>query len=208
MSSGPLIPGIAILRAEARHAAGLGELFASNGYGCFCRFWHFDGTSREWLERCFTHPEENRSAMEAALRSGSAEMSGLLAETASGEIVGWLKLAPATVLAKLYGQRLYKGLECFDGDRSGVYAIGCMLVREDQRRHGIGRALIAGAVSEAARSGARSLEAFPRSDTEVADAALMLGPLQPFLDAGFRVVRDFFPYPVLRLELQPSRATE
>lgn len=198
------IPGLAILRAEARHASGLGELFASNGYGCFCRFWHFDGTSREWLERCFTHPEENRSAMEGALREGSAEMSGLVAETTAGEIIGWLKLAPATVLAKLYAQRLYKGLECFNGDRSGVYSIGCMLVREDQRRRGVGRALITFAIAEAAQRGARAIEAFPRSDADVADAALMLGPLQPFLDAGFRVVRDFFPYPVLRLELQPS----
>jgi GNAT superfamily N-acetyltransferase len=208
LTTGLSSPDLAITRAEARHAAGLGALFASNGYGCFCRFWHFGGTSREWLERCFTHPEENRDAMEVALRAESAEMSGVVAETASGEILGWLKLAPATVLAKLYEQRLYKGLQCFNGDRHGIYSIGCMLVREDQRRRGIGRALIAGAVAEAARSGARAIEAFPRSDTDASDAALMLGPLQPFLDAGFQVVRDFFPYPVLRLELQPSQATE
>jgi GNAT superfamily N-acetyltransferase len=188
--------------AEPRHAAGLAALFAANGYGCFCRFWHFDGTSREWLERCAQRSDENRSEMMAALAEGSPEMSGLVA-CHEAEIVGWLKLAPAPTLGKLYGQRLYKGLDCLGGARDGVFTVACLLVREDVRHRGVARALLAGAIAHAPRWGARALEAFPRSDPELADASLMLGPTQLFLSAGFEVVRDFYPYPVLR-RLLPS----
>jgi hypothetical protein len=45
------------------------------------------------------------------------------------------------------------------------------------------------------------VEAFPRSDLDVPAAALMMGPLALFVRAGFEVVHDFGPYPVLRLEL-------
>jgi GNAT superfamily N-acetyltransferase len=141
--------------------------------------------------------------MRSALGSGSQEMRGMVALTPSSELVGWLKLAPAEILGKLYGQRLYKGLPCFQAERAGTWTVGCLLVREDFRRHGVAKALLAGAVSAAPRWGARALEAFPRSDSDVADAALMLGPVNLFLEAGFEVVHDFFPYPVLRRALPP-----
>jgi len=202
----PLAP-LEIGPAELRHAAGLAALFASNGYGCFCRFWHFDGTSREWLERCAQRPDENRSEMQACLAQGSPEMCGLVASH-EGEIVGWLKLAPAVTLGKLYGQRLYKGLACLEGAREGVFTVACLLVREDVRHRGVAHALLAGAIAHAPRWGARVIEAFPRSDPELADAALMLGPAQLFLSAGFEVVRDFYPYPVLRRVLPSAGADQ
>jgi len=201
----PLVD-LEISPAEPRHAAGLTALFASNGYGCFCRFWHFEGTARDWLERCAQRPDENRSEMLAALAEGSPQMYGLVA-CREGEVVGWLKLAPATTLHKLYGQRLYKGLASLAGPREGVFTVACLLVREDVRHRGVARALLAGAIAEAPRWGARALEAFPRSDPELADAALMLGPTQFFLSAGFEVVHDFYPYPVLRRTL-PSAGAE
>lgn len=196
----PSLPALDISPATAGHAPGLQQLFASNGYGCHCRLWHFDGTARDWLARCAQRPEENALECQQALADGSPEMQGMVASR--GEvIVGWLKLAPARVLGKLYGQRLYKDLPCFSGDRAGVWCVGCLLVREDQRHQGIARALLAGAIEQAPRWGARALEALPRSDRDAADVSLMMGPTQLFLDAGFQVVHDFQPYPVLRLQL-------
>ena len=189
-----------ISEAAPRHAAGLSALFASNGYGCFCRYWHFDGTSRDWLARCAQRPEENREEMLAALAAGSTEMRGMVA-LRGAELVGWLKVAPAAAVSKLYEQRLYKGLPCFSGERSGIFCIPCLLVREDQRHHGVARALLAGALAQAPAWGATALEAFPRSDPGLADVSLMLGPTQLFLDAGFELVHDFYPYPVLRRQL-------
>lgn len=202
-------PAFRVAIAEPAHEQGLARLFASNGYECYCRFWHFAGTSREWLARCFQEPGENERQMRAQLASGSLEMRGVVAlasgqagsESGPAEIIGWLKLAPAEVIPKLYEQRLYKGLPVFSGERSGTYAVACLLVREDARRRGVARALLAGAIEAARAWGARRLEAFPRSDTDVPGSALMTGPSQLFLDAGFEVVHDFRPYPVLRLEL-------
>lgn len=189
-----------IRAAEPGDADGLSALFASNGFGCFCRYWHFEGTAREWLARCAQRPEENRDEMRAALATGSPEMRGMVA-LRGGEVLGWLKLAPASALSKLYSQRLYKDLPCFSGDRSGILCIACLLVREDQRHHGIARALLAGALAQAPAWGASAIEAFPRSDPDLADVSLMLGPTQLFLDAGFELVHDFYPYPVLRRQL-------
>jgi GNAT superfamily N-acetyltransferase len=186
--------------AEPSHAAGLSALFASNGFGCFCRYWHFEGTSRDWLARCAQRPEENRDEMLAALAAGSPEMRGMVA-LRGNELVGWLKLAPASSVNKLYSQRLYKDLPCFRGERSGILCVACLLVREDQRHHGVARALLAGALAQAPAWGASAIEAFPRSDAGLADVSLMLGPTQLFLDAGFEVVHDFYPYPVLRRQL-------
>jgi GNAT superfamily N-acetyltransferase len=184
--------------AEPRDAEGLSRLFAANGFGCYCRYWHFGGTAREWLARCAQNPEENERQMRLALGAGSDEMRGMVAETEAGELVGWLKLTPATSIGKLYDQRLYKGLPALNRDPSGTHTVACFLVREDFRRQGVARALLAGAVREAPRWGARAIEAFPRSDTDCADAALMTGPLKLFVEAGFELVHDAAPYPVLR----------
>jgi GNAT superfamily N-acetyltransferase len=193
--------------AEPRDAEGLSRLFAANGFGCYCRYWHFAGTAREWLARCAHNPEENEREMRGALATSSEEMRGMLAETDAGEIVGWLKLTPAPSLPKLYGQRLYKGLPALNREPSGIHTVACFLVREDFRRRGVARALLAGAMEQAPRWGARALEAFPRSDTDCADAALMTGPLKLFVEAGFELVHDARPYPVLRRVLAPESVT-
>jgi GNAT superfamily N-acetyltransferase len=179
----------------------LSRLFAASGSGCHCRYWHFDGTAREWLARCAHRPEENQQEMAAALGSGAEQMRGMVAETATGDVVGWLKLAPAGILGKLYGQRLYKGLGCLERDPAGTFTVACLLVREDVRRQGVARALLGGAIAAAPHFGAHALEAFPRSDTDCADAALLMGPLKLFLEAGFEVIHDFAPYPVVRLRM-------
>jgi GNAT superfamily N-acetyltransferase len=190
--------GLRVSRVEPAHAPALSALFDDTGFGCHCRFWHFQGTAREWLARCAHEPEVNREEAARAVAARSPDMRGFVAETPDGSAVGWIKVAPATVLGKLYEQRLYKGLPVFEGDRTGVFTIGCLLVKEGWRRRGIARALLREAVETAADDGVRALEAFPRADTDVADAALMLGPLALFVEAGFGVVHDFRPYPVLR----------
>jgi GNAT superfamily N-acetyltransferase len=192
-----------IERAASEHAGALAELLGTNGFGCYCRYWHFGGNHREWLARCFHAPEENRADLLAAVGAGSTEASGMIAKTAAGELVGWLKLAPAVVMSKLYEQRLYKGLPIFARDPIGVWTVGCLFVREDHRRRGAATDLVAGAIAAARALGAHSIEAFPRSDVDVADAALMMGPLALFTRAGFEIVHDFRPYPVLRLALGP-----
>lgn len=194
-------PQLRVERAAPEHALGLAQLLSENGFGCFCRYWHFEGNHREWLARCAHEPEVNRLDLMAACQASSSQAAGLVALTEQNEVIGWLKLAPATVMGKLYDQRLYKGLPCLDRPVDGVWTVGCLFVREDQRRRGVATALLAAAVGAARGAGARAIEAFPRSDVDVADAALMMGPLALFVNAGFDVIHDFAPYPVLRRRL-------
>lgn len=188
--------------AGPEHAERLAALLGRGNNGCHCRYWHFPGDNREWLARCAHAPEESRAELLAAAAARSPEAAGMVA-CAGDEAIGWLKLSPAAAMGKLYGQRLYKGLPCLDRPIEGVLTVGCLFVRPDLRRRGVATALLAGAIDAARAGGARALEALPRGDTDVADAALMLGPLALFLRAGFELVHDFAPYPVVRLRLEP-----
>lgn len=181
------------------HEAGLAALFEAAGSPCHCRFWHFEGSNNAWLERCATAPEQNRAELAAALRDDRDEARGVVAVGPDGALQGWLKVAPASVMKKLYARRLYRGLPCFEGDREGVLVIGCALVHPAHRHAGVATALVAGAVRLAPAWGARALEAFPRRPSEpVSDEELWTGPMGAYAKSGFVEVSDFEPYPVLR----------
>ena len=104
-------------------------------------------------------------------------------------------------MQKLYQQRLYKGLPCFAGPRTGVLTIGCMLVDEGLRRRGVARALVRHALQIAESHGASAIEAFPRRAEHAAAAELWTGPFNLFVELGFKIVSDFAPYPVLRYDV-------
>ncbi|MFT3769889.1 MAG: GNAT family N-acetyltransferase [Minicystis sp.] len=188
--------------AGPQHQNGLTALFEAAGSPCYCRFWHFDGNNNAWLDRCYNQAGVNRAEFEAAIQSGSDEARGVVALDDSGNLVGWLKVAPAAVVQKAYDRRLYRNLPCFSGDRTGVYLIGCALVHPAHRHRGVATALVAGAVRIAPGWGARALEALPRRPKEpVNDDELWTGPMGAYEKNGFVEVNDFEPYPVLRRDL-------
>jgi GNAT superfamily N-acetyltransferase len=191
--------------AGPQHAAGLVALFEAAGSPCHCRYWHFEGDKNAWLERCAAAPRENRAELERGLAAGSDDARGVvaLAQGSAERVIGWLKVAPAAAVPKLYDQRLYRGLPCFQGDRAGVHVIGCALVDPTTRRRGVATALVAGAIRIAPSWGATALEALPRRPREpVSDEELWTGPLGAYLTNGFVEVHTFDPYPVLRRELR------
>jgi GNAT superfamily N-acetyltransferase len=193
-------------RASSAHADELLALFESSGNGCYCGFWYFQGDKNAWLERCYLKPEDNRQALVARLSAD--ELCGIVARPArGGAICGWLNVSRAARLARLYDQRIYKGLPCFEPSqvaREGVYAVACNYVAEHERGRGVARALLSRAIDEVRRAGGTALEAFPRA-TPVGERLrpdeIQLGPEGLFLAVGFTPVSDFRPYPVLRLHL-------
>lgn len=190
-------------RAAARHGAALAALFERSGVGCHCRYWHFPGSPNAWLDRVAHHADENRAELLAALDRGSDDATGIVALDA-GRVVGWVKVSPVSAVPKLYDQRLYRKLPCFGGARDGVHAIGCFLVDPEMRRQGVARALLDGAIALGRDARATALEAFPRRGDPSSDEAAWTGPHSLFVRAGFTVVNDFAPYPVLRLVLDPG----
>lgn len=194
--------GLVLEAAEPKHGAALVSLFERSATPCHCQYWHFTGDKNAWLDRLFHAPELNRAAfLEHLAQPGVKGIVALRDERA----VGWMKLCPAASIPKLYEQRLYKGLPCFNGPREGVLSVGCFLVDEDFRREGVARALIRHGLSVAAQTGARAIEAFPRRSEQAGPAELWTGPSALFLEAGFEIVNDFAPYPVMRYAVPPAR---
>lgn len=186
--------------ATAADADGLAQLFERANHRCHCRYWHFDGTTDEWLGRVFNTPNVNEEEFREALRAGADEAQGVVA-LAGEVIVGWMKLAPAKSVEKLYAQRLYRSLPCFYGDRAGVVTVGCFLVDPEWRRAGIASLLVGAGIELARKIGASAIEAFPYSGASPQDHQLWTGPEAVLATHGFSRVHEFDPYPVLRLAL-------
>ncbi len=181
---------VKVVSTSAEHAEGLAGLFERSGSPCFCRYWHFTGDKNQWLDRSANRAEENRAEMFDALRQGSDEMRGLVA-LEGDTVVGFMKLAPAASLTKLYATRLYKGLPVLDRDPEGVLSVGCFLVDERFRHRGVARALLDGGIRLAKSTGASCIEAFPRNAEGVGDEELWTGPLSLFESAGFETITIF-----------------
>ena len=189
---------LALEAAGPEHAEALLALFERTATPCSCQYWHFNGDKNAWLDRLFHAPELNRSAF--AQNLAQPGMKGVVA-LRDNQAVGWMKLCLAETIPKLYDQRLYKGLPCFNGPRDGVLSVGCLLVDERLRRTGVARALVRKGVELAKESSARAVEAFPRRADLAGPAELWTGPISIFLDAGFQIINDFQPYPVLRYDV-------
>jgi len=192
-------------RASSVHTAGLLALFESAGSGCFCNYWHFEGDKNAWLERCYVNPEDNRAALSSRL--SSAELCGVVAWTGD-TLCGWMKVMRAQALPRLYAQRVYRNLPCFQGEpaaRDGVYAISCCYVAEAERGRGVAKSLLQAAIESVHELSGVALEAFPRaapSGERLRPDEIWMGPEALFHAAGFAPVSDFRPYPVLRLNLR------
>ncbi|MFO0571037.1 MAG: GNAT family N-acetyltransferase [Polyangiaceae bacterium] len=195
-----------VVPAGPSHGPGLLALFQRTGSPCHCRWWHFDGDKNAWLDRCANRASESRAELAARVAEGHAEARGVVAVDADQAVVGWMKVCEALTVPKLFEQRLYKGLACFDGDRSSTWVIGCFLIDEPWRRRGVARALLAGGIELARNSGATHVEAFPRRAEDVPAEQLWTGPSAIFDALGFTTVHDFAPYPVLRLTLRSGSA--
>ena len=201
LAANPL--GLVLEAAEPKHGAALVALFERTSTPCHCQYWHFAGDKNAWLDRLFHAPELNRAAFTADL--ARPELKGLVA-LHEGRAVGWMKLSPVDRVQKLYDQRLYKGLPIFGGPRDGVLAVGCLLVDEDFRRRGVARRMVKRAVEVAEARQARAIEAFPRRSEQAGPAELWTGPPSVFLEAGFTIISDFGPYPVLRYDVGGIRS--
>lgn len=190
-----------VVEATPAHATAISALLGAHTQGCACRYWHFEGDKNSWLQRCFGEPERNVADQTTALMEQREDGRGVVALDGADAAIGWLKLARAHAVPKLYAQRLYRGLPCFAGDRASVAVVACLFVPDGARREGVARAMLAKAIDVAASWGATSLEALPRRGARLGDHELPLGPASLFEGAGFVVVHDHPQYPVLRRSL-------
>ncbi|GAC1353149.1 MAG: hypothetical protein NVS3B20_20600 [Polyangiales bacterium] len=189
----------------------LEALFDRTGCSCFCRYWHFTGSNKEWEARCGLEASRNLAEFAEALHQGSDEARGLVARAGMAaddreaksqrddRILGWMKLAPRRSLTKLLTRVPYRGMSTASHqEASNALSIGCFLIDPAERRSGIATALVRGALALGAAWGASFIEAYPRVGEGLHDGEMWTGPMSVFAALGFEVVRDAPQYPVLR----------
>jgi ribosomal protein S18 acetylase RimI-like enzyme len=170
-----------------------GVAFADNPQWakCYCHYYQVPKSIR-WAS--LSGPQ-NRTAMLARIEVG--EMEGFLAYD-GGDVVGWVNAQPRHKLPHCFARLgipptplTYAPFE--------AAAIVCFVIAPTQRRRGIARALLRGAIESLAARGFKLVDAFPfkSGDSELA-ADHYHGPLRIFLDAGFSVLSEHKDLTVVR----------
>jgi ribosomal protein S18 acetylase RimI-like enzyme len=170
-----------------------GVAFADNPQWakCYCHYYQVPKSIR-WAS---LSAPQNRTAMQARIEVG--EMEGFLAYD-GGEVVGWVNAQPRHKLPHCFARLGISPtpLACALFEAA---AIVCFVIAPTQRRRGIARALLRGAIDSLAARGFKLVDAFPfkSSDSELA-ADHYHGPLSIFLDAGFSVLSEHKDLTVVR----------
>ncbi|MBI2897704.1 MAG: GNAT family N-acetyltransferase [Deltaproteobacteria bacterium] len=175
------------------------RLFGPNGAcgGCWCMYWR--SPSRSAFEQI--QGARARGKLRRLVTTGAAR--GILAFQGD-EPVGWCSFGPRTDFPNTENKPSYAV-----DDADQIWSVNCFFVRRGHRRKGVSGLLLACAIDEARRQGAKTLEAYPtvvRPGTRQADAFVFKGTLPLFERAGFRVVQRINPgSPLVRLALRAGR---
>jgi GNAT superfamily N-acetyltransferase len=183
-----------IAPVRAADWAALADLFGpSGGYsGCWCTWWR--QTQADFDAGCRDGAAGNRALLARLTADGA--VPGLMAYDGSGP-VGWVSVAPRVQFGRVLRSPTLKPRPGRPGepgeppaDDPGVWTMICFWVPRGERGHGVGTALLAGAVAWARESGARLLEGYPvQTRGKEPSAGLYTGTVTMFEQAGFTVVR-------------------
>jgi GNAT superfamily N-acetyltransferase len=141
----------------------------------------------------FRTPESERAAI---LREEThcddpraTETIGLVAYDGD-QPVGWCAVDIRGVYGRLRGSPVPWAERNEDKDDESVWAIACLVVRKGFRHLGLTYPLVAAAVEHARSRGAAAIEGYPllTEGKQISWDELSVGPLGPFLAAGFREV--------------------
>ena len=164
--------------------------------GCYCRF--YDTLGNDWDPTAKAGPE-HRAARAERIRSGKAQ--GLLGYV-DGEPVGWCN---AQSRASFANMRSYAIAITEPEERVG--SIMCFLVSPRHRGRGVCTALLNAACEKFRRDGLRIAEGYPTSDPsnqswEVPWAEENYkGPLNVYLENGFKIYRQLERFAIVRRQL-------
>lgn len=172
---------------------------------CWCAINHYASiTSEEWGQRCMGEGLENRAQIIGCLERGFSP--GFLAYEA-GQPLAWCSVGPVAEFPALHARKAQLGAEA----SRRVAGIVCFSVREDRKRSGVMRALLAEVIAQMREAGFEALEGYPYSDAVKArpDGAHLnwVGFEGVYRDAGFVATgeqlenRRGWERPVMRLAL-------
>ena len=167
----------------------LQTIFGTRGAASGCQCQRYKLRPREAFAN---FPVEERAArLRAQTDAGqprSTATSGLVAYL-DGEPAGWCAVEPRVAFPGLVrNNRVPWEGRAEDKTDASVWAVTCLLTRAGFRRRGISRALARAAVDFARERGARALEAYPITTTNVIPEELHVGTESAFAEAGLEEV--------------------
>jgi len=142
-------------------------------------WWHMPESERAAILRAETHCDDPRAT----------ETIGIVAYDGE-EPVAWCAVDRRGVYGRLRGSPVpWQGRD-EDPDDPSVWAIACLVVRKGHRGQGLTYPLVAAAAEYARDRGATAVEGYPMltAGRKVIWDELSVGPVGPFLAAGFREV--------------------
>jgi len=115
----------------------------------------------------------------------------------NSRVVAWAQYAPANSFPRAATYRNYPSED--------AYLISCLAVSPEVRRRGYGEMLLRAIIDDLRGRGVKAVETFAKKDGSDNPS----GPVEFFLERGFRVLLDDEQFPLLRFELEkvPLRDT-
>lgn len=173
--------GVDVRPVTADRWPDLVALFSDNGAssGCWCMW--FRVAPRTWSAN---GNKGNRAAMERIVAANDAP--GLIAYE-NERPVGWVSVAPRLDFERIAGPADRAPV----GD-AAVWSVVCFFIQPGRRGHGVGSALLSGAIDFARSHGAKVLEAYPIDrDSPISNGDAYTGLRSMFEKAGFRETGRF-----------------
>jgi GNAT superfamily N-acetyltransferase len=193
---------VMVVAANEASCQDLATVFGSRGPGFRCQCQRYKLAPRESFA---SFPVEERAfrlwQQTDCGHVGSNTTSGLVAYL-DGEPVGWCAVEPRSAYPGLRRNNRVPWLGRNEDKADGtVWALTCVFIRAGFRRRGVSRALVGAAVNFARQRGARSIEGYPMTSTDVIDEELHVGTVSIFAAAGFtEVIRPTLRRAVMRID--------
>ncbi|MDQ5832311.1 MAG: GNAT family N-acetyltransferase [Actinomycetota bacterium] len=181
--------GISVVPANEASWDDLQTVFGTRGQASRCQCQRYKLRPRESFA---SFPAEERAyRLRQQTDSGHRESettSGLVAYL-EGELVGWCGVEPRTAYPGLLrNNRVPWSGRAEDRTDDSVWAVTCIFTRAGFRRRGVSRALARAAVDFARERGARAIEGYPMTTTDVILEELHVGTCDIFAGAGLTEV--------------------
>jgi GNAT superfamily N-acetyltransferase len=195
-------PAIRVIPANEAACEDLRTVFGTRGQASRCQCQRYKLRPRESFASSPVEERVHRLRQQTDCgHPGSGTTSGLVAYLA-GEPVGWCSVEPRSAYAGLLrNNRVPWTGRMEDKADESVWAVTCLFARAGFRKRGVSRALAHAAVGFARERGARAIEGYPMTTTDVITEELHVGTEGVFAAAGFTAVSRPTPRRVvMRLE--------
>jgi GNAT superfamily N-acetyltransferase len=176
---------ISVVPANDASCDDLQTLFGTRGAASWCQCQRYKLRPRESFRSFPVEERVRRLHEQTGCGDPEAESTSGIVAYLDREPVGWCAVEPRPEYEGLL--RVFRvPWEGRDEDKTddAIWAVTCLFVRAGFRKRGVSRALARAAVAFARERGARAVEAYPITETNVITEELHVGTPNVFADAG------------------------